>query len=238
MTPVINTTPIYTPPPTLVAAVAPGNQTLRAHADNVAETLSNVQINNENKNNNSVVAQTARQLSAPAGANSGFSLSPFIYTTPTSLSASAQTTFFAQLMSQDGSAQTQGVLAGYEKLVAYGNVKYLPSNAALPEPEPANVFARALQQERQISNVQQATQQQQTAATTTVASNANIANVSVPKETGTPQRNENNNRTTATAKSTATASAPRSAAINAYLAVVARNEATFKKKSDQPIEAA
>jgi hypothetical protein len=40
----------------------------------------------------------------------------------------------------------RSLLTEYEKLVAFSQVKYKPSNASLPEPEPANLFGQLLKE--------------------------------------------------------------------------------------------
>lgn len=140
-------------------------------------------------------------------------------------------------MSQDNSAQAQGLLEGYEQIVAYGNVKYLPSNASLPEPEPANVFGRILQQERQAATAQIVNNTQQAAATKENI-NTHIATVSAPKEAASPSRSDIPERPAAnTVKSNPAPRTASAVAIHAYLAVAARNDAASRKKSDEPIEA-
>lgn len=238
MTPIQTTATYYTPPSTLVATMVPGNNTLRINADNVPPTVSNVAINNNNRNSNGAVPAQAQTASAPINSTGGFSTSPFVYTTPTSLGAGAQATFITQLMSQDASPQAQGLLRGYEQIVAYGNVKYLPSNASLPEPEPANVFGKILQQERQANTQQLATQQQAAPAQN---AGSTIATLSVAKEMVSTARSESAERPAFNNTAVRSNPQPRTAAtiaINAYRAVAAQNDAAAPKpKSDEPIEA-
>ncbi|MDE3038675.1 MAG: hypothetical protein KGJ21_09545, partial [Pseudomonadota bacterium] len=61
----------------------------------------------------------------------------------------AQATFLAQLIGQDITIppETAGILVQYEKLDAYSQVKYKPSNAQKPQAAPSNVFSRILQEE-------------------------------------------------------------------------------------------
>lgn len=67
----------------------------------------------------------------------------------------AQTSFFAQLIGQGGSQEADALLEVYEHLVRIGQVRYKPSDAQLPEPAPAGVFGKLLQQEKeQVTRVQ------------------------------------------------------------------------------------
>lgn len=63
--------------------------------------------------------------------------------------SSVSSSFLAQLIGQGG-AQTQAILAEYEKLVAFGNVRYKPSNAFKPAADPVGVFGKLLRDASQI----------------------------------------------------------------------------------------
>lgn len=206
------------PPPTLVATVLPGNNTLRVNADNVPPAVSNVEINNNNRGGGAAVAAAAQApTAAAANAPAGFSLSPFIYVTPTSLGVPAQTGFFAQLMSQDPSAQTSRVLVEYEQMVARSQVKYKPSDATRPEPEPASLFGKFLQQERGAAATPQP-QQIETAAAATPA----------PKPAGAA-RSEPSAK--AELKMNVPAKTAAGVALHAYRAMSARNDAAAKPEA-------
>jgi hypothetical protein len=237
MMPVVNSLTTYTTPPTLVGAALPGNNTLRVNADNVPPPVSNVGISNNTKGGNAAVPVAASTQTSTSAATS-FMLSPFIYTTPTSLSAGAQTTFFTQLMGQDGGSATGNMLAEYEAMLAMSQVKYKPSNANLPEPEPASIFGRILVEQQQAKGVQQTLNhaiQQTTAADNAVNS---LASLVLPRAASAPTKSESAERPAPAAKASAqTSTTPRSA-IHAYLAVVARNDTPARKNQDEPIEAA
>jgi hypothetical protein len=232
MMPVINSTTIYTPPPTLVATALPGNNTLRVNSDNVPPPVSNVAIGNNSKGGNTAVPSATTGTQAASSPAASFMLSPFSYPTPTSLSAGAQINFLAQLMSQDTGSATGSVLAEYESLIAMSQVKYKPSNAAMPEPEPASIFARMVQQQQQAKGVQQTLNQavQQTAA----ADNAvnSLASLILPKATSAPAKSESAERPAPSAKATSQNNPTKRSAISAYLAVVAHNDTPARKTSD------
>lgn len=150
----IATSYVPTPPP-VVNTTVPGSAILHVPYDNVAPSVSSVQINNNARGNS-----TATPSNAPAEElvdNSGEETAPQRNTARSGGPlASAQTTFLAQLAGQDNSPQSNVILVQYEKLIAYSNVKYKPSNALKPEAEPAGVFGRILQQEKTGVPVQEA----------------------------------------------------------------------------------
>lgn len=145
MLPVVNASAIPAQP-SFVATFIPGNNAvLHVPYDNVAPSVSSVQIQN-NARGNSAAPPPAGQpavSAAPAPA-----VSAALATASGSLAAGAGVTFFAQVIGQGASLEAQGMLVQYEKMVALAQVKYKPSNASLPPPEPAGVFGRILQQEK------------------------------------------------------------------------------------------
>ena len=144
--PPINNTQVSLPTqPTLVATSLPGTNALRPAYDAVAPSVSNPSVSNNSKGTGgyagsaSAPAQTAAVplLSTPIPAS--FS------TSNASLNASAM--FATQALAQDsGSAET--IFATYDQLVAASLVKYAPSNAALPQPEALNLFAKMLNEQK------------------------------------------------------------------------------------------
>ena len=133
---------------------APVNTTLVAGSvvpvpyQSVAPSVSSVQIGNNARGNSTAVPTAAANetpeapeqveaplLSARALAQTGGAI------------ANAPTVFLAQLAAQEQSPQARGILVQYEKLVAFSNVKYKPSDAFKPEEEPAGVFGRLLHNE-------------------------------------------------------------------------------------------
>jgi len=235
MIPVINATASHTLPPTIVATAIPGNNTVRVPPANVSPPVSSVEINNNARGNNTQVANPAPAPAQPAYAGNGFS--SFISLgggAPGTLSLNAQTTFFTQLLAQDYSAQAKSFLSEYQSLVAIAQVKYKPSNASLPEPEPSGVFGKLLSDQQQIRSVNQSAGQQ-------------LANASVATQaaTNTPARATVLLAKTASASSDAapdtaeadsseepqqiSAPAPiKPRAIIAYLAAVSRNDVAIK----------
>ncbi|NBX03485.1 MAG: hypothetical protein EBR02_05410 [Alphaproteobacteria bacterium] len=71
--------------------------------------------------------------------------------------ATAQTNFFAQLIGQGGGQDARALLVVYEKLVQLSEVRYKPSDAGVPEPEPAGVFGKLVQQEKAVAREPQRT---------------------------------------------------------------------------------
>ncbi len=170
MLPAITAAPTQSPPPIVVATPIPGNNTVRVPPSNVPPTVSNVEINN-NRGGGNTAASSANPQTQSAPVTSVFSsFIPNFNGTPTTLSLSAQTTFLTQLLSQDVSAPAKSVLAEYEKLVQVAKVKYAPSNATAPQPEPSSVFGKLIQQQRQQRPVQQQTATNSPAAQIAAAS--------------------------------------------------------------------
>lgn len=230
MLPAINAITAYIPPPpTIVATVIPGNNTVRVPADNVSPPVSNVQIDNNARGNNVPFANTSSAASTLTLSMPAFSsFTPLFNGTPTTLSLSAQTTFFAQLMSQDNSSLTQGMLSEYERIVAMSQVKYKPSNAMMPEPEPMNLFSQILQQEKTVRVAQQFTEPQ---AVTSPAIHQAAAAVSTPASTRTPESPSRTTRNAALATTPSKALpsvslADKLHATHAYVATTIRNNKT------------
>ena len=174
MLPAINVAPTQSPPPVVVATPIPGNNAARVPPDNVPPTVSNVGINNNNGGGSAAASSANAQTQNTAVTSVFSSFIPNFNGTPTTLSLSAQTTFLTQLLSQDFSAPAKSVLAEYEKLVQVAQVKYAPSNATAPQPEPSSVFGKLIQQQKQIRPVQQT-------ATTSPAAQIAAASTAAPK---------------------------------------------------------
>lgn len=146
MLPLVANNSIPTPPP-VVNTLLPGTTIAHVPYDNVAPSFSNAEVNNNASNNNTPPsAHETEPVSAisveEAFANYlGGSASPVP-------NVNAQATFLAQLIGQDITVppETVGILVQYEKLDAYANVKYKPSNATKPESVPAGAFSRILQE--------------------------------------------------------------------------------------------
>ena len=132
--------------PTLVATALPNSIALRVPYDNVAPSVSSAQLDNNASGNRNSLPKTEvpQTVASTASANEKFFLSSLANST--SFSASAQTTFLAQLASGDISPEVRSIFAQYDKLVSYANVKYKPSNAGKPS-EPSSLFGAFLKQE-------------------------------------------------------------------------------------------
>ncbi len=133
-------------PLTLVATPLPNSNALRVPYDNVAPSVSNAQLDNNASSNRNYLPKTESSQTAPLTTSSNENFSLAALANSTSFSASAQTTFLAQLASGDFSPEARSLFAQYDKLVSYANVKYKPSNAGKPT-EPTNLFGALLKQE-------------------------------------------------------------------------------------------
>lgn len=111
----------------LVNTTTPGTSVTRMPPDNVAPSLSSATVEDDLQGAN-------QQQLAAANANNA--------------KPNVQSAFIAQLAGQDDSPETQGLLVQYEKQIAISNVKYKPSLAFKPQPEPSSVFGRILQSEK------------------------------------------------------------------------------------------
>ncbi len=149
MLPAVSSAPVIPPAPVIVATTVPGSNVLRVAPDNVAPNVSAVPVGDNTHRNASAASSTPPATTTSTMASGFSSLVAFLDGTPSSLSLNASTTFMAQLMSQDSSPYARSVMSEYEKLVALSQVKYKPSNASLPEPEPSSVFSQMLKQEQQ-----------------------------------------------------------------------------------------
>ncbi|MDE3060143.1 MAG: hypothetical protein KGJ06_03960 [Pseudomonadota bacterium] len=126
----------------LVNTAMPGTAVVHPPYDNVAPSVSNAAIDN-NARGNSTPPPSPDQPSADAPAtDAAFTALSSGMAQATGLGA--QATFLAQLMVQDGSSVTQRFLVEYQKLLSLSNVKYKPSNAMKPSPEPSSIFGRIL----------------------------------------------------------------------------------------------
>jgi|GEM_PF-2400123 len=124
----------------------PGTLEVRVAFETVAPSVANAQVqNNAQGNNTQVSAATAPPLTLNIAGSSqaAFSLSAVDGGFET------QSAFFAQVIAQQG--DTSGVpdfFALYDKLAAFRQVRYQPSEAYKPPPEPVGIFGRILQQQK------------------------------------------------------------------------------------------
>ena len=126
--------------PVLVATPVPNTQaTVRVSPIDVAPSFVNESVKNETRNSPPAAARSAPASAAPV------SLAAQQPTPSGPTPASVQTNFLAQLIGQDSSPQAIVYLAQYEKLVAFSNVKYKPSNAGKPQAE--SLYAAMLRSE-------------------------------------------------------------------------------------------
>lgn len=126
----------------LINTAVPGSAIVHMPYDNVAPSVSSAQTDPNARGNSTPPPEEEHAPAAPPP-------SPFPnFLSNPAVSSSVQATFLAQLISQDASPETTGILVQYEKLVAFSNVKYKPSNAMKPAPEPSGVFGKLLQEER------------------------------------------------------------------------------------------
>jgi hypothetical protein len=230
MLPAVNSTPVIAASPVIVATTVPGNNVLRVAPDNVAPNVSAVPVGDNAKRNSAASSQQPASLTTQNTSNGFSALIRFLDGTPSSLSLNASTMFVAQLMSQDNSPYARGVLSEYEKLVALAQVKYKPSNAALPEPEPSSIFSQALKQEQQAkSSLQPAVMTQVLTANAQQASpgSASIKSPAPPKETQAEMEAEASQQVDNEPLQTAAAT-PVRPIIAAYLATAARTDALKK----------
>lgn len=145
MVPIVNTVPVILTP--LVATALPDAiAAARVPYDNVAPSVSSPQTNpNARGNSVAVAASQSPPISIPLSASS-----PISARASGGLTLGTPTGFLAQVIGQDFSPAAQSVLAAYERLVAISQVKYKPSNAGKPAPEPTGVYARQLAQQRSV----------------------------------------------------------------------------------------
>ncbi|MDX2073315.1 MAG: hypothetical protein SFX19_02990 [Alphaproteobacteria bacterium] len=149
-----------------MATPLPGTSVLRTLPDVVPPSVPNAALGPDYKGNGGYVSAAAAPSAASAGSVLSLLIPANLNTSSASLSASA--IFATQLLSQD--AEGSSVLFEvYDELVAAAQVKYKPSNAALPEPVPNNLFAKILAEE-QTQNSQRVVAQA----------------AAVPKETAAP----------------------------------------------------
>lgn len=147
MMPNISNTQLFTPTqPTLVATSLPGTNAVRPSYDAVAPSVSNPSVSNNSKGTGGY----AGNASAPAPIAAAVPLLstpiPASFST-SSASLNASAIFTTQSLAQDsGSAET--IFATYDQLVAASLVKYAPSNAALPQPDAVNLFAKLLNEQK------------------------------------------------------------------------------------------
>lgn len=170
MLPVVANVNPYALQTPIVNTVTPGTTLVHVPYDNVAPSVSSATIDTNARGNSNalVVASEAAPEATPP--------TPFSNVLQNSQgpqNIGAQATFLAQLIGQDSSPETTGILIQYEKLAVMANVKYKPSYAFKPPPEPAGVFGRILQSEKVEARPEPQAQQ---AAAPTQAATANASN--------------------------------------------------------------
>lgn len=147
MVPLIASNAIPTPPP-VINTMLPGATIAHVPYDNVAPSVSNAEVNNNASNNNTPPPAPAPEAASSLSVEEAFSNYLSGSAAPV-LNINAQATFLAQLIGQDITVppETAGLMVQYEKLDAFSNVKYKPSNAQKPETAPSGAFSRLLQAE-------------------------------------------------------------------------------------------
>ncbi|MCE2927120.1 MAG: hypothetical protein LW823_05715 [Rickettsiales bacterium] len=231
MLPAVNSAPVIVPAPVIVATTVPGNNVLRVAPDNVAPNVSNVPVGDNTRRGSGATSSQAAPVTSTVA--SGFSsLVTFLDGTPSSLSLNASTTFMAQLISQDNSPYARGVLSEYEKLVVLSQVKYKPSNASMPEPEPNNIFSQILKQEQQTKASTQTALMAQAATANAQQASLGSTAIKTPaplKETEAESEAKPAEPVEAEpAQAAAPTQTPPRPIIAAYLATAARNDALKK----------
>ena len=148
MLPVIANIPVVLPTqPTLVATPMPNAAAVRAPYDAVAPSVSNPAVGDNKQGNASVASAAQVAVSAAVSADVPLSVPiPASFST-NSASLSAGAMYATQDMAQN-SDDAPVFLQAYEKMVALSEVKFKPSNAGVPEAQPADVFSRVMQQDR------------------------------------------------------------------------------------------
>jgi len=144
MIPSVTSAPIYIPPTPVIGTTVPDSTVTHLPPDNVPPSFSSVQVNNNARGNSTPTPQdeiTPDEVAAQSDAAPIVSSQSL--TQPGGQVASAQATFLTQLVAQDD-PQSQTILVQYEKLVAYSNVKYKPSNALGPQIAPASLFSNII----------------------------------------------------------------------------------------------
>jgi hypothetical protein len=150
MLPLINNafTPI-TPQPSLIATPVLDSNALRVPPTAVAPTVSNAQVDPNASGKNPLLPQTSGTSSAPASVMAQSLVSVTVNLAPEK-SLGAPATLLAQMIGQNLPPEAQsalrGVLNEYEKIVINSYVKYMPSNASLPQSEPASAFSQMVKQ--------------------------------------------------------------------------------------------
>lgn len=146
MMPLVNTTQQFiATQPSLVATALPGTIAIRPANNAVAPSVSNAQVANERTPDGSytkVASSPATSQTAPT-----FLAEPIPATFSTSsASLNASAMFATQAMAQG--AEPDSFMRVYEQLQAFSEVKYKPSNAAVPTEDPSNLFNKLAEQER------------------------------------------------------------------------------------------
>ena len=149
MLPAVTSNVAFIPPQQapLVNTAILGSEATRVPYDNVAPSVSNAQVDNNTKGNNTPFTGTPAPAPSSELSASAFALPSAAGTSPV---ISLPTNFIAQILGQDISGSidnvTRGILVAYERLVALGDVKYKPSNALKPSSGPAGAFGELIQQ--------------------------------------------------------------------------------------------
>jgi hypothetical protein len=146
MIPVASTISVIPPAPLLVNTSVPGSITVRPPHDNVVPSVSTAAVGGDARGNSDAVSTRSQ---APATSITEEAPFPsFLSSSSVDGIATAQTNFFAQLLGQGGGENARALLVVYEKLLSLSQVRYKPSNALAPLPQPSGVFGRLLQQEK------------------------------------------------------------------------------------------
>ena len=113
--------------------------------EHIAPSVSSARPDNNARGNASYVATPPKQAVVETSVPSLASMPSPLPATPL---ARYPSEFLSQWLGQDDAAITQKLLAEYERLISYGDVKYKPSNASKPLPAPSNLFGKLLREEK------------------------------------------------------------------------------------------
>lgn len=220
MMPVVSNTQITVPTQvSFVATTPPGTEPQRILPDAVAPAVSDAALGKDYKGNGGYAGAASAPAPSSLSSPNLSSLIPAYFSTA-SATLSPRAMFATQLLSQDAQGGTE-FFAVYEELVAAAQVKYKPSNAAMPEPAPNNLFAKMLV-ETQNQNVRVAAQIQQ--APKEVAAQAAVPQAPPPKATPVMRQ-----------KSQAQIAAAARVASHAYQTTSVRNKVELESESAEPV---
>jgi hypothetical protein len=151
MLPVIN--PISSIPlqtPLVATTMSDAIASLRVPPDNVAPSVSPASIDPNASRGNSFTPMPEAAAAPTVATTPSILGGTFLINSGAGFWASPQATFLAQVIGQDLTAESRVVLVQYERIMRLGDVKYKPSNATLPMPDPAGIFGRLLQEEKSL----------------------------------------------------------------------------------------